>query len=138
MLLDLGLPYRSGATVLQEIKLDPQTRDVPVVIVSAMTETLSPERRALADAVLSKPVSMGGLLTTLHRLTNDRAPDTGPTSGAGAPPQDYDSSIVTRSMASPGCVAPQVTGTDLAQDVHPWSPARRRRASHPGGAWGRR
>ena len=26
VLLDLGLPYRSGATVLQEIKLDPQTR----------------------------------------------------------------------------------------------------------------
>ena len=42
VLLDLGLPYRSGATVLQEIKLDPQTRDVPVVIVSAMTETLPP------------------------------------------------------------------------------------------------
>jgi CheY-like chemotaxis protein len=73
VLLDLGLPYRSGATVLQEIKLDPQTRDVPVVIVSAMTETLSPERRALADAVLSKPVSLNGLLSTLHRLTNDRA-----------------------------------------------------------------
>ena len=73
VLLDLGLPYRSGATVLQEIKLDPQTRDVPVVIVSAMTETLPPDGGAQADAVLSKPVSMSGLLTTLHRLINDRA-----------------------------------------------------------------
>ena len=73
VLLDLGLPYRSGATVLQEIKIDPQTHDVPVVILSAMTETLTPERRALADAVLSKPVSLNGLLTTLHRLTSYRA-----------------------------------------------------------------
>jgi CheY-like chemotaxis protein len=73
VLLDLGLPYRSGASVLQEIKLDPQTRDVPVVILSAMTETLAPERRALADALLSKPVSLSVLLTTLRRVTTRRA-----------------------------------------------------------------
>jgi two-component system, OmpR family, response regulator RpaA len=73
VLLDLGLPYRSGATVLQEIKHDPQTLDVPVVILSAMTETLTRERRALADAVLSKPVSLNALLTTLRRITTRRA-----------------------------------------------------------------
>jgi CheY-like chemotaxis protein len=73
VLLDLGLPYRSGATVLHELKVDPQTHDIPVVILSAMTETLTPERRAMADAVLSKPVSLNGLLTTLRRLTTYRA-----------------------------------------------------------------
>jgi CheY-like chemotaxis protein len=66
VLLDLGLPYRSGVHVLQEIKVHPQTCDVPVVILSAMTEMLTPERRATAAAVLTKPVALHSLLDTIR------------------------------------------------------------------------
>jgi CheY-like chemotaxis protein len=66
VLLDLGLPYRSGINFLQEIKFDPQTSDVPVVILSAMTEMLPPERRAAAAAVLTKPVSIHRLLRAVR------------------------------------------------------------------------
>src|SRR5687768_11080746 len=32
VLLDLGLPYRSGATVLADLKTDPATATIPVVV----------------------------------------------------------------------------------------------------------
>jgi CheY-like chemotaxis protein len=45
ILLDLGLPYRSGAALLAELKADPRTAGVPVLVVSAMSEVLPAERR---------------------------------------------------------------------------------------------
>ena len=72
VLLDLGLPYRSGAHVLNEIKVDPLTCNVPVVILSAMAETLSPERRAQADAVLSKPIRLHSLLAAVGAAISTR------------------------------------------------------------------
>jgi CheY-like chemotaxis protein len=36
VLLDLGLPYRSGAAVLADLKSDPATAAIPVVVVSAV------------------------------------------------------------------------------------------------------
>src|SRR5687768_14931331 len=68
ILLDLALPFRSGLSLLEELKGDPVTASIPVVIVSAMAELLPPDRRALADAVLGKPVDVGQLLETLDRL----------------------------------------------------------------------
>jgi len=56
VLLDLGLPYRSGAAVLADLKADPQTAPIPVVVVSGTAEALSPARAAQAAAVLAKPV----------------------------------------------------------------------------------
>ena len=68
ILLDLGLPYRSGATLLAELKADPATTDVPVVVVSAMDEVLTDERRAQAAAVLAKPFSPRTLLETVRAV----------------------------------------------------------------------
>ena len=56
VLLDLGLPYRSGAAVLADLKADPATAAIPVVVVSGAVEALSPVRAALAAAVVAKPV----------------------------------------------------------------------------------
>ena len=68
ILLDLGLPYRSGATLLAELKADPATADVPVVVVSAMDEVLTDERRAQAAAVLAKPFSPRTLLEAVRAV----------------------------------------------------------------------
>ena len=58
VLLDLGLPYRSGASLLAELKADPATAGLPVVVLSAAPDTLPPEYRAWAAAVLEKPVDL--------------------------------------------------------------------------------
>jgi DNA-binding response OmpR family regulator len=61
LLLDLGLPFRSGASLLAELKADPATAAIPVVVRSAAPETLPPEYRGLAAAVLAKPVALATL-----------------------------------------------------------------------------
>jgi CheY-like chemotaxis protein len=61
ILLDLGLPYRSGATLLAELKADAETAPIPVVVLSGAPESLTAERAELAAAVLGKPVSLGRL-----------------------------------------------------------------------------
>jgi CheY-like chemotaxis protein len=61
ILLDLGLPYRSGAALLGDLKADPATAAIPVVVVSGAPEALPRERAALAAAVLIKPTGPGRL-----------------------------------------------------------------------------
>src|SRR5262245_16128660 len=56
ILLDLGLPYRSGVALLGALKADPATAGIPVVVVSALPEALPSARRAQAAAVLTKPI----------------------------------------------------------------------------------
>jgi len=55
ILLDLVLPFRSGAAFLVDLKANAQTADIPVFIVSELTEVLTDERRSLAAAVIRKP-----------------------------------------------------------------------------------
>jgi DNA-binding response OmpR family regulator len=71
IVLDLGLPYRSGASLLTDLKGDAETAHIPVIVVSALPETLTPERRALATAVLAKPINIRDLLRALHGACPD-------------------------------------------------------------------
>ena len=66
IVLDLGLPYRSGGSLLEELKADPETAPVPVVVVSAYTEQLSREQARLAAAVIPKPFALDALLSALQ------------------------------------------------------------------------
>ncbi len=68
VLLDLGLPYRSGVRVLRDLKADPRTTSIPVIIVSANTHLLSAHHAALATAVFPKPFDRAALLATLHTV----------------------------------------------------------------------
>ncbi len=67
ILLDLGLPYRSGGSLLNDLKADPATAKIPVLVVSALSESLSPERRAMAAAVIPKPFRPDTLLSAVRR-----------------------------------------------------------------------
>jgi DNA-binding response OmpR family regulator len=62
VVLDLGLPYRSGASLLAELKAHRDTAGIPVVVVSELAEVLPAHRRAQAAAVLEKPVDLDALL----------------------------------------------------------------------------
>ena len=81
VLFDLGLPYRSGGALLGDLKADPATAGIPVLVVSALAEALPPARRALAAGVVAKPFSPAALLAAVrrprHRRPSRRPPATG-------------------------------------------------------------
>ncbi len=70
VLLDLRLPDMSGLEVLREMKAQPGTRGIPVVVLTAdatpsHAETL---RAAGCDGYLTKPLDMGRLLAVLNEM----------------------------------------------------------------------
>ena len=68
VLLDLGLPYRSGIALLEELRGDPATATLPVIVISALTDFLPPDRAALATAVMSKSFDTDMLLELLETV----------------------------------------------------------------------
>jgi CheY-like chemotaxis protein len=68
ILLDHALPYRSGASWLAQLKSDPATAEIPVVILSELPDMLPRERRELAAAVIRKPFRPGALLETVRTV----------------------------------------------------------------------
>jgi CheY-like chemotaxis protein/anti-sigma regulatory factor (Ser/Thr protein kinase) len=62
VLLDLLMPHRAGADVLGDIKSDPATRDIPVIVVSVVDAAEVPD---LADGHLTKPIAKEPLLGIL-------------------------------------------------------------------------
>jgi DNA-binding response OmpR family regulator len=77
VVLDLGLPYRSGASLLRDLKADPRTASIPVVVVSGMPEALTGERQSLAAAVLQKPLDLQRLLNVVQQALQAQQARTG-------------------------------------------------------------
>ncbi len=70
VLLDLHLPDLHGAEVLHQLKRDPATAAIPVVIVSADATAGQVEQLLAAGAAeyLTKPIDIDVLLTTIERV----------------------------------------------------------------------
>ena len=67
--LDLNIPGTSGADVLRELKGDPETRDVRVIIVTATGEEGREQVISLgADEYFTKSFSPLALLRTVERV----------------------------------------------------------------------
>jgi signal transduction histidine kinase len=64
ILLDLLMPDRDGPDILRELKSDPGTSSIPVIVVSVVDPS---DRTEEADDHLSKPVRRGPLLEALAR-----------------------------------------------------------------------
>jgi CheY-like chemotaxis protein len=64
ILLDILMPERDGPDILRELKSDPQTNMIPVIIISVVD---SSDVSAVADEHLSKPVRQEPLLRALAR-----------------------------------------------------------------------
>src|SRR5262249_59860127 len=55
ILLDLALPERSGKELLEDLRSDPATRDLAIVVVTGYADRLSERQQAETDGVISKP-----------------------------------------------------------------------------------
>lgn len=67
ILLDLVLPERSGAEVLAELRNDPATHDIAIVLVTANPHLLTDAELAESDGVVIKPFDIDDLLKTVYR-----------------------------------------------------------------------
>ena len=74
ILMDLEMPLVDGWEATRRLKADPQTRDIPIIALSA--HALAGERdKALAagaDEFDTKPIEFERLVATLHRLLSAR------------------------------------------------------------------
>lgn len=68
MLLDIMMPKMSGFEVCKKIKADPATKDIPVILVTALHETGDQERGVEmgADDFLTKPVNRVDLIARIQ------------------------------------------------------------------------
>lgn len=67
ILLDLVLPERSGNDILDDLRADPSTHDIAIVVVSARPDGLSEAHQAEVDGVVGKPFDACELLETIQR-----------------------------------------------------------------------
>lgn len=83
VVLDVMLPGRSGLDILRDLRGAPETRGLPVLMLTAKGQTRDRDlAMALgANAFLTKPFSNSEVLETLHRMVADGRP--GPAAGAG-------------------------------------------------------
>ncbi|MCH7595554.1 MAG: response regulator [Planctomycetes bacterium] len=74
ILLDIMMPKMSGFEVCKRIKSDPKTRDIIVVMVTALNEASDIERAAECgtDDYLSKPIERKALVDLVRALLSNK------------------------------------------------------------------
>jgi two-component system alkaline phosphatase synthesis response regulator PhoP len=74
VLLDVMMPRMSGFEVCRKLKSDPQTRDIPICMVTALNELGDIERgvESGTDDFISKPVNRLELITRVKNLLRVR------------------------------------------------------------------
>lgn len=73
VLLDLVLPERSGIEILVDLRADPATHDIAVVVVTGHPDELPEARLADVDGVVAKPFDASALLETIQRAMHQAA-----------------------------------------------------------------
>jgi len=73
ILLDLMMPGMDGFEVVRRLKVDPATRDIPIIMVTALDDDGSRARLAAAGVsdLLTKPVDRWALQACIDKLLGD-------------------------------------------------------------------
>jgi len=74
VLLDLGLPDRDGSEVLKDLKVDAQTSDIPVVVISGSASRRDEILAAGAEVFLSKPLDIVEFLEVVDHFAAAKSP----------------------------------------------------------------
>jgi CheY-like chemotaxis protein len=74
VVLDLRLPSLPGPQVLRALKAAPETRRIPVIVLSAVADRLDPALRAASAAVLSKPTDAQDLFDAVRAALRAEQP----------------------------------------------------------------
>jgi CheY-like chemotaxis protein len=90
LILDLRLPGFPGPQVMRALKAAPETRRIPVIVLSAVADRLDPALRKEAAAVLHKPTDASELFSAVRAALDGAA--------AGDLADDHG-----RETAEPGC-----------------------------------
>ena len=70
ILLDILMPGLDGLETLQKIKENPESRHIPVIMLTALAdeETLNECKRLGADGLITKPFLPGRMLETVQKV----------------------------------------------------------------------
>jgi CheY-like chemotaxis protein len=72
VLMDIMMPVLDGVEACRQVKANPATADIPVVLMSARTNlTRQSLDLASADALVAKPFDIDHLLNTIHDLVGE-------------------------------------------------------------------
>src|SRR3954467_11036506 len=73
--LDLALPGKDGWAIARELQDDPETVDIPILVISAFTRELDAPLRRRVARVISKPFYITQVVTEVEAiLTGERQP----------------------------------------------------------------
>ena len=67
LILDIRLSGTDGRTICEQLKSQPATHHIPIIILSAHKDTRQIAREAGADDFLAKPFAMGDLLALVAK-----------------------------------------------------------------------
>jgi DNA-binding response OmpR family regulator len=71
ILLDIILPDRNGLTILAELRKNERTADIPVILMSALSDSKSFDN-AGAAAFVHKPIAQEEILRVIERILSAR------------------------------------------------------------------
>jgi CheY-like chemotaxis protein len=72
ILMDIMRPVLDGVEACRQVKANPATAEIPVVLMSARTNlTRQSQDLASADALVAKPFDIDHLLNTIHDLVGE-------------------------------------------------------------------
>jgi DNA-binding response OmpR family regulator len=73
ILLDVGLPGKSGLRVLEDLRKRSSTREIPVLLVSGQINLVESGHAHDAEAAFHKPLDFAAFLKKVHELTRPAA-----------------------------------------------------------------
>jgi two-component system, OmpR family, alkaline phosphatase synthesis response regulator PhoP len=77
IVMDVMMPYMDGFEALNQLRRDPATRDIPVIMLTAkaMDSDVAAGYRSGADCYLTKPFNPSELLAFVKRILEFKDPD---------------------------------------------------------------